>query len=182
MMADPYQVCLMTVDGTDFLVQEPCPFDPGYYSHKLEHAGLRYEIGICIKTGWIVWVNGPFPCGDWPDLRIARSSLHHELCADEVCAADTGYMDQHGFSFNPNKGEIDFEERTHALARARHETVNNLFKKYNSLRTMWRHPREKHGIVVHAITKIVQLGLLSQGKGTFSIEYDEAEFEDCWVV
>ena len=67
MMADPGQRCKITVDGTDFRIQEPSPFDPKWYSHKFRGPGLRYEIGVCIKTGWIVWVNGPFPAGAWPD-------------------------------------------------------------------------------------------------------------------
>ena len=63
MDADANQVALQTIDGTDFKVWEPHPFNPDYFSHKYNHAGVRYEIGICIKTGWIVWINGPFPCG-----------------------------------------------------------------------------------------------------------------------
>jgi len=62
-------------------------FNKDYFSHKFHHAGVRYEIGICIATGWIVWINGPFPCGAWPDLRIARSSLHDALFNDEMYIA-----------------------------------------------------------------------------------------------
>jgi len=73
MQSYPGQTIFITVDGTDFWVPEPKPFNPDYYSHKFNHAGLRYEIGICIVTGWIVWINGPFPCGPfpcgaWPDM------------------------------------------------------------------------------------------------------------------
>ena len=174
MLADPYQVCLITVDGTDFKIEEPSPFDPSYYSHKINHAGLRYEIGICIKTGWIVWVNGPFPCGAWPDLRIARSALHDMLLAGEKYVADGGYSDGHGYSENPN-GTNTFAQRQYALARARHETINGVFKTHKCLNDMWRHDRDKHGLVFHSITIIVQLGL-REGNYTFTIDYDEAEF------
>ena len=175
MNADPYQICLITVDGTDFLVQEPSPFDPDYFSHKFDHAGLRYEVGICIKTGWIVWVNGPFPCGAWPDLRIARSSLHYMLDAGEMYVADGGYTDDYGYSINPD-GTHSFEQRQYATARARHEQVNSCFKTYNCMRVMWRHDREKHGIVFYAVATIVHLGI-SLGNLTFTVQYDEAEFE-----
>ena len=60
MMTDPGQRCKITVDGTDFHIQEPAQFDPKWYSHKFKGPGLCYEIGVCIKTRWIVWVNGPF--------------------------------------------------------------------------------------------------------------------------
>ena len=57
MMADPGQHCKVMVDGTVFHIQEPTPLDLRWYSHKFKGPGLCYEIGVCIKTGWIVWVN-----------------------------------------------------------------------------------------------------------------------------
>ena len=54
---------------------------------------MCYEIGVCIQTGWIVWKNGPFPCGSWSDLKIAREWLVHELLDDDKCVADLGYLD-----------------------------------------------------------------------------------------
>ena len=71
LIADPNQRCKITVDGTDFRIQEPIPFNPKWYSHKFKGPGLRYEVAICIKTGCIVWVIGPFPAGEWPDRKIA---------------------------------------------------------------------------------------------------------------
>ena len=83
--------CKLSVDGTDFMVYEPRPFDRKWYSEKFHGAGLRYEIGVCIQTGWICWVNGPFPCGSWPDIQISRDSLVYELLPDEFVLADRGY-------------------------------------------------------------------------------------------
>jgi hypothetical protein len=80
--------CLVSVDGTDFGIYEPSPFSPKWYSHKLNGPGLRYEIAICIQTGEPVWINGPFPCGSWPDLRIARNALVDALDAGEYYLAD----------------------------------------------------------------------------------------------
>ena len=60
--------CLTSVDGTDCAVpyQQTVPED--WYTKKFNAHGLRYEIGVCILTGWIVWLMGPFPSGDWPDI------------------------------------------------------------------------------------------------------------------
>ena len=66
--------CLATVDGTDFRVQETFPLDPRLFSHKFKGAGLRYEVGVCIQTGFIVWISGPFRDGQWPDLSIFQRS------------------------------------------------------------------------------------------------------------
>ena len=64
-------ICLVSVDGTDFCIMEPWPFSTKWWSHKFNGPGLRYEIVVCMQTGWIVMVNGPHPCGDWSDLCIA---------------------------------------------------------------------------------------------------------------
>jgi len=54
--------CFVSVDGTDLPIREPIrPVDPKWYSHKLNRAAVRYELAIAIHTGWIVWVNGPYP-------------------------------------------------------------------------------------------------------------------------
>jgi hypothetical protein len=31
-----------------------------------------------------VWINGPFPCGSWPDLRIARNALVDALNQESI--------------------------------------------------------------------------------------------------
>ena len=115
--------CLLSVDGTYFSIREPIPFDPKWYSHKFNGPGLRYEIGVCIQTGWIVWLNGPFPCGEWSDLAIARSSLAHLLESWERYIADGGYLDSYGSAVTPT-GHHLFIDRQRATVRARHETVN----------------------------------------------------------
>jgi hypothetical protein len=71
-MQDNDSICKITLDGTDCKIQEPFPFDPRWYSHKFKGPGQRYEVGLCIQTDWIVWVNGPFPCGSHSDIKIAR--------------------------------------------------------------------------------------------------------------
>jgi len=65
----------MTVDGTDCMIEEPVPFSPKWYSHKFHGPGVRYKIGAGVQTGWIVWVNGPFPCGEWSDRSLKISSM-----------------------------------------------------------------------------------------------------------
>lgn len=59
-----------SVDRTDCPIFEPTPFDPKWVSHKFKGPGVRYEVGIAIGTGEIVWAFGPFPCGAYNDLNI----------------------------------------------------------------------------------------------------------------
>jgi hypothetical protein len=174
MHADPNQVCKITVDGTDFWIYEPSPFDTKWFSHKINGPAVRYEVGVCIKTGWIVWINGPFPAGAWPDLNIARHSLIHFLDDGEYYAADGGYADGNQWSSTPN-GLNDYEQRTKSLARARHETVNRRFKVFGCLSQRYRHNLDLHGIIFRAVACIVQL-TIRFGHPLFDIEYNESDF------
>ena len=80
-MRDNGSQCKITVDGTDFRIMEPYPFDEKWLSEKFNGPGVKYEVGICIQTGWIVHVNGPYACGQWHDLAVARDSLCYKLAA-----------------------------------------------------------------------------------------------------
>ncbi len=53
--------CLLSVDGTDFLVA--MGWSKSFYSYKFKKSGLRYEAGLCIKTGDICWWSGPYVPG-----------------------------------------------------------------------------------------------------------------------
>lgn len=68
----------MTVDGTHFAIHEPNPFDERWYSHKYNGAAVAYEVVVCIQTGRIVWINGPFP-GSWHDLDIFHNDFVWQL-------------------------------------------------------------------------------------------------------
>ena len=86
--------CWVSEDGTDFRVLERVPFDRKWFSHKFKGPGLRYEIGLSIRDGIIVWAHGPFPCGAWTDLRIFRSNLKHRLKHGEHVLTDAGFLDE----------------------------------------------------------------------------------------
>jgi len=154
-MEDNGSICKVTVDGTDFLINEPTPFSGKWCSHKFKHAALRYEIGICIQTGWIVWINGPYPAGQWTDLCISRDGLNQALGRGEKFVADGVYRDSHGWSMTPS-GYNTRGEHMKAVARARHETVNRYFKVFGAFRNQWRHHRKKHGIAFYAAANVVQ--------------------------
>ncbi|KAH9118088.1 hypothetical protein LEN26_012265 [Aphanomyces euteiches] len=91
----------VSLDGTDFAIQEPKPFDKKRWSHKLNRAALRYEVGICIRTGCIVWVHGGKPAGEWPDRKLAQDAYVLAVQKDEMTLADKGYMNRRYF-VNPN--------------------------------------------------------------------------------
>jgi hypothetical protein len=169
-MNDVGCTCLVTVDGTDCKIQEPTPFSRGWYSHKSNGPGVRYEVGLCIQTGWIVWVNGPFPCGEWLDLRIAREGIVHHLLPGEMFIADGGYCDG-GEYFNTPNGLNNEEQGMQSLARSRHETVNKRLKQFKVIDGVYRHSIESHGTCFHTIALLTQISL--EDERLFQIDYAE---------
>jgi hypothetical protein len=168
-MNDNGSICLVSVDGTDFRIFEQFPFDPKWYSHKFNGPGIRYEVGICIQTGWIVWVNGPYPCGEWPDIQIARDWLIYELDRGEKYLGDGGYFDGNQWSETPT-GLNNEDQKMKAEARARHETVNGRFKQFGVLERRFRHKIHLHGKVFMAVANLVQAAIQGQHP-TFQVDY-----------
>ena len=89
-------------------------------------------------------VNGPYPCGDWPDLCIARHVLHHMLDEGEMHVADSGYRSSVDCRAMTPTGRNDYYDRQVGVVRARHETVNRRFKIFGILCQRHRHPLEKN--------------------------------------
>ena len=150
----------MTVDGTDYQIQEPYPWQNErhrkFYSHKFKGAGLRYEIGVCIKTGHIVWYHGPFPCGAFPDIKIFRLKLKTHLHLGERVIADQGYKGDYAVCTKLDAKNED-HKKSMSVARARHETVNGRLKQWQCLRQVWRHDRSKHEYVFQAVCTLTQI-------------------------
>ena len=144
----------VSVDGVDCYINEPSPFSATWFSHKRKTAGLRYEIGLSLRTGKIVWIYGPFKCGSFPDQRIFKKRLEKKLSdVGERAIADNGYS---GLSVISKEHLARHFKNHHARYRAKHETVNARFKIFNVLTKTFRHNRAKHGICFHAVGRIVQ--------------------------
>ena len=159
----------------DFAIREPSYFEPGWYSHKFKGAGLRYEMGVCIQTGWIVWMNGPYPCGAWSDLKIFNFKLKHMLDEDENAVADGGYKNGGNKVATPG-GVHTINERMKGKARARHENVNGRLKMFAICNTKFRHSLTMHHDVVMAVANIVQLGIQSNISPIGQVYYNDVLF------
>lgn len=164
--------CLITVDGTDFRIQEPQPFSTDWYGHKFNGPGLRYEVGVCIQTAWIVWVAGPYPCGKYPDLSIFRRNLEKRLLVGEKVLADGGYQDAHGGTTETPNGLRNFDQYMKQVARARHETINRRFKQFAVLNTTYRGDLTFHKYIMMAISNIVQIDI-KYGSSPFDVYYND---------
>lgn len=143
-----------SVDGTDCRINEPFPFSGKWFSHKFNGPGVRYEIGVSVADGEIIWCNGPFPCGQYPDISIFKEKMVHFLLDHERVIADSGYG--HVRCICPNNLN-DANRRMHSIIRARHETVNERVKNFNSVRSVFRHSLDLHGAVFHAVVRLTAL-------------------------
>jgi hypothetical protein len=145
-----------------------------WFSHKFKGPGVRYEIGLCIQTGWIVWKNGPYPCGSYPDLKIARHRVVHVLAQGEKILADGGYRDGGLYAETPS-GYNTLGQRMKKVARSRHETVNARIKTFKVLSTAFKNKRENHWMCFHALANMIQLDI-EEGRGLFQVHYDDNLF------
>ena len=159
----------VTVDGTDFRIKEPSPFSKSWYSHKYKGPGVQYEVAICIATGWIVWLRGPYRCGSWPDLSIAQDALHLYLDDGERYVADNGYNCQEALI--PNDVQTFYEMYYMSTARSRHETVNQLFKQFRVIGNRFHRSVDLHGQFTFAIANIIQLGIMIGEVEPFDLSY-----------
>ncbi len=127
---------------------------------------MRYEIGLNIRKGDIVWVNGGVPCGSWPDLKLARSQYCNEVDPGEKTIADRGYRDNNYF-INPQDNQSG--RRLQSRIRARHETVNSRIKSFKVTSSPFRHDTKDHLPCFFAVANICQLNILFGGEELFPI-------------
>jgi hypothetical protein len=163
-LGDVGNLCLLSVDGTDFRIFNLLPFWTGWFSHKFKGPGLRYKVALNIMTGDIVWIHGPFPCGRYPDITIFRLGLKHELQPGEKVEADLGYRGERTKIRLPVPGDA-VQQRV----RSRHETVNHHFKQFDCLGKVFRHNIVKHGSVFGAVAVITQLNI-DNGEKLFDVK------------
>lgn len=145
----------VSLDGTDFRIREPQPFNKKWFSHKFKAAGLRYEIGISIVEAEIVWASGGLPCGEWTDMKIAQD-LYLNFAKKEITLADKGYRKKGKFKQPSNLREKQI--------LSRHETLNGRLKQFNILGERFRNSLKKHPQVFHALINVVQVSIMNGEK------------------
>ena len=159
-------VALVSVDGTYFQIYQWMPFWKGWYSHKFKGPGVRYEVGLCIQTGKIIWIHGPFPCGRWPDLKIFRSAMKHQLSVGEKVVADKGYRGEPNHIVTPTGERSEPEQRV----RGRHGTVNRRFKQFGIMHRVFRHSVLKHQSAFGAVAVVTEVSI-ENGEPLFGVDY-----------
>jgi hypothetical protein len=144
--------CTMMIDGTDFWIPQQGAAERGnaFASHK--YAGklaLRYEIGIDILVGNLVWIQVPYPADKYNDIKIFNSVLHHYLEPGKCVEADNGYVG-HAAKIKCPDNTCNPEKNLSMQARVRswHETLNRRLKNWGILaQQVYCHDIVAHGMV-----------------------------------
>ena len=170
---------MIQIDGTDCMTTNQGESLPAFYSFKFKNSGLRYEVGTCIRTGDLVWINGPFPPGDWPDVEVFRLNLKLQLGANERVEADDGYIGE-----DPRTakcpGGVRYMEDQHWRAkrsnvRSRGETANHRLKMFAAIDGTFRHNILKHSVCFRACAVLAQLSFEVGSKALYQIKnYDQS--------
>lgn len=135
---------------------------------------------MCILSGDLVWVNGPYEPGIWNDISIFRNSLLLHLDVGERVEADDGYR---GLSPEFVKcpasigGHGETTESMQSLVRRRHETVNKRFKQFKILKEMYRGDITKHGLAFRVCAIVTQLAI-QMGEPLFSVDYEDPDLDN----
>ena len=168
---DVGRVCKISVDGTDFLVKKQWDNQASWISHKFKKPAVRYELGVCIQTGDIVWFAGPFRAGRFADLTIFRCGGLKKLllATGERAEADLGYRGEPSTIDLPDDG-CAYMYCAKKLVRQRHETVNKRLKNWACLKTTFRHEIGSHEDYFTAVVVMTQLEF-NFGLRPFQVEY-----------
>jgi hypothetical protein len=121
---------------------------------------LRYEIGVDILAGNLVWIQGSYPAGKHNNIKIFNSVLHHYLEPGKCVEADNGYVG-HADKIKCPDNTCNPEENLsmQACVRSQHETLNKQLKNWGILAQVYCHDIIAHGMVFHACTVVTQLSI-----------------------
>ncbi len=141
-------------------------------SHKYSgKSALRYELGVNILARNLVWVEGPYPAGMWPDLKIFNNILVHCLEPGECVEANNGYMG-HPEKVKCPHNDCNLAEnlRMQGAARSRHETFNGCLKNWGILEKNTAMTSQHMKQLFYTCAMITQLSVVNR-EPLFNVEY-----------
>jgi hypothetical protein len=165
---------IISVDGIHCEIQEVRK-DPGakWYSHKINAAGVAYELGIAIRSNRLVWIKGPFPASKH-DITIFRgeddpgNSLKSMIPDGKRAIGDSGYRGEPSKIALTRDGDSAAVKKFKARVKARHESFNSRLKSFNILDDAFRHGFDNHQKAFESVCICVQYDI-ENGHGLFEV-------------
>jgi hypothetical protein len=131
----------MIVDATECPIQRPCSkIQEVFYSGKKKKHTMKYEIGISIQTGLIVWLGGGVS-GAVHDMTIAKDGLLQQY-PDKLFISDKGYFGNEQFITPFKSPSTEAEQLWNSILRSLRVSVEHTYgriKIFHCLNTPWRH-------------------------------------------
>ena len=126
-------------------------------------------------TDNILWTNGSYECGKWPDISIFRNALLSNLDKNERVEADDGYVGEASNYIKCPKSFVNHCETIpmQARIRSKQETVTKRFKNRGMLKQVFRHLIPHHGHAFTAIAVLSQL-TITNGENLFDCGYRDS--------
>lgn len=153
----------ITLDGVNYRAWEKkhptLNKDPGFFDHKHNSCGFKYEIAIKIYEPKIVWLKGPIRCGKNDKTVFKEDGLKQKLesTPGKMGIADGGYeIEETGFLCIPNTQDSKELRRFKSRARCRHETLNGRLENFAILQHTFRHGMKCHKVAFEAVAVIIQ--------------------------
>ena len=154
----------MTLDGFECPIEQPWDneIQHQYYSRKKKRHTIKYEIGIQLTSGKIVWLVGGTP-GSVHDLSMTRHfGLIPLLLPGEMVLADKAYIGEACFVC-PFKGVITNEQAEfNSIISSIRETVEHTIgriKLFQFLKQQWRHHVDLHPIATRVVCHALNIEL-----------------------
>jgi hypothetical protein len=123
--------------------------------------------------GNLVWIQGPYPAGAWPDIKIFTSCLADFLEPYERVEADNGYRG-HTNKVKCPKNDVNPVEnlKMQGRVRAHQETLDGCLKNWGILSQIFHPDNRRHGDVFWACAVITQL-TIEHVEPLFAVEYGD---------
>jgi hypothetical protein len=154
------------LDGTTCPINRPNSLlQRWFYSGKDHRHCIKYEVGVDVENGRLVWVGGPVP-GSVHDMKLAKLfGLLDNLMDDEYILADKGYIGEWNI-ITPVKNPQTLLEYilSHLISSLRWIVENVLarIKGFRCLSTKWRHSIDLHFIVFYVVCEIVNVDMINR--------------------
>jgi hypothetical protein len=133
---------------------------------SITSSGLTSSRGI-----WSGWVEGPYPAGAWPDIKIFMNTLTDTLLQGKRVEAKKSYVGHPDMIKCPNNDcNPAANLGMQSAARSCYETFNGCLKNWGVLKQTYRHNITVHGTVFYTCAVITQPSVPNR-EPLFEVEY-----------
>ena len=111
--------------------------------------------------------NGPFPAGEWSDIKIFRNQTRKHLGPGEKVLVDLGYQGDEKVITKVDSCNALHSYRM-GCAQDRHETINHRLRTWSALKQSFRHSHHKDNYVFQSVAVMEQVKI-SLGEKPFRV-------------